>query len=196
MSAKHEIEWKSSESIDEALACLDAGLLLSVKEGKRLAKILSQDHLADLVQVIAHRFTEPSRGKLADEILSANLLILLSASDTEVPLIRFLENVLVAGDRKATVFKVVENVLSLEMEQDESDASLKATAVSLICELGHGIADVSKRFPGEIADADRILAHIATFLMSVSNSPSLSVRLSLFQYFAAREHVFTHKNRF
>lgn len=196
MLARSELNWKQVESVGEALACVDSGLLLNQKDAKRLSKTFNSEELGDIVQVIAQRYGEPSRGKLADEVLSANLLILLAGAGTETPMVRFLESVLVSADRKSTIFKVVENVLSLEIDQDGGENPLKATAVSLICELGHGIADVDQRYPGEIEDAGRILAHIATFLMSVSNSPSLSVRLSLFQYFATREHNLSLKTGF
>ncbi|MCH2192497.1 MAG: hypothetical protein MK188_16445, partial [Gammaproteobacteria bacterium] len=69
--------------------------------------------------------------------------------------------------------------------------------VALICELGQILQFIEKEYPGELQmDTNKLLDHISTYLLSVSNSNNNCIRLSLVHYFGTLEAGKSYKPGF
>ena len=94
-------------------------------------------------------------------------------------------------------FVMVELALTAEVSDQENSESIFSSAVALVCELGSLLQEVEKAYPGELGERiHKLLEHISTYLLSVSNSSNNCIRLSLLSYFSNLERGLSHKPSF
>jgi len=91
---------------------------------------------------------------------------------------------------------LVEISLTSEVSERKHDHDIFEMSVALICELGISIQEYNRAYPGEFNRATALLDHIATYLLSVSNTNSSCIRLSLLHYFGVTEQATTAKTCF
>lgn len=179
--------WKSVETIAGAKALIDYGMLLSWQEAKRLAKAFSPEDGEEFVKHLALRLAEKNETRLIDEMLVETMLGWLSNASSEKPMQVFLEAFLTQPNPGESACKLAEIALTAELVDPEHDDEMFSTAVTLICEMGLAIKDLDRKFPGQIERVHSVMDHIATYLLSVSNTNSSKTRLSLLNYFGASE---------
>jgi hypothetical protein len=189
-------KWAQATTLDHAKSLVDIGVILSWKEARRLSKALpEQDYLA-LTKHFAERFCEFNETRLPQELLAESLLNWISSAPSEKTMQVFLEAFLSSSNRTDSCFKLVEVILTVELSEQTNDETLFAAAVSLICELGLAVKEIDIRFPGEIQRAPAIIDHVATYLLSVSNTNNSCIRLSLLNYFGNTEAGIIKKHGF
>lgn len=189
--------WRSVKGLEEAKQLVDFGILLAWKDMKHVRKVLSDDELQDLVRYFAVRLAERVENRLPEEILIESVLIVMANTEDEEILNSFLEELLHQPNRMEACFTLVELAITAEISDIDHIDDIFAFAVALICELGNIIQTVEKEYPGELGDKSRkLLEHITTYLLSVSNSNNNCIRLSLIQYFGSLEKGLNHKPGF
>ncbi len=179
--------WKQVKTVEDAKHIIDSGLILDWREAKRLSKSFPQDQAAEFIKHIAIRFAEKSETRLVDEMLCETMLGWLSNAEGEGQMQLFLETFLTQPSPIEASTKLVEVALTAELVDPEHDDEMFSTAVTLVCELGLAIRDLHKQYPEPFKNAPMLQAHIATYLLSVSNTNSSKIRLSLLNYFASTE---------
>jgi hypothetical protein len=189
--------WRSIKSLDDAKQLVDFGILLSWKDMRHVRKVLQDQELEDLVRYFALRLAERVENRLPEEILIESVLIIMANTADEEILNAFLEELLQQPNRLEACFTLVELAITAEISDVDHFDDIFSFAVALICELGNLIQEIEKAHPGELGDKSyKLLDHISTYLLSVSNSNNNCIRLSLVQYFGAQEQGNTHKPGF
>jgi hypothetical protein len=189
-------QWKSAEDLGACKFLVDRGVVLPWSEAKRLHKALSVRDMELLVSHLAVRMSERLDNRLAQEIIVECLIVLLANGSHEQILASFLETLLMQPRADEASAKVVEIALTTEPSESEHDDIVFSMSVSLVCELGLAIKDFTKAFPGQMPNAEKLLGHISTYLLSVSNTNNNAIRLSLLNYFGAIESGRTTRDGF
>ena len=107
-----------------------------------------------------------------------------------------MEELFQQGNRDEAFFTLVEIAITSEISDVAHSEEIFSMAVALICELGLAIQGISAEYPDEISNPEKILGHVATYLLSVSNSSNNCIRLSLINYFGETEKGLVHKQAF
>ncbi len=188
--------WKQVGNIEDAKRLVDFGVIITWNEAKRLRKSFSSEESQALVEHLAVRLSEPSETRLVDEVLIETLLKWIANSPDESAMSCFLETFLSVSDIGPSATKLVDVALTTELTEEKHQEELYSIAVSLICELGVALHILTNQKSEPSADDRRILDHIATYLLSVSNSNNACIRLSLLNYFGSTEFGTSHKNGF
>lgn len=176
--------WKSFETLDEAKVLVDAGLLLSWKDFKHFRKVLSDEQIRSFVGYCAKRLGEQVEARLPNEILIETLLVIFANGQNEDILMSFLQELLTQTNRHEACMRLVELAIASEVSETEHVDEIFAIAVALICELGSMVRVQQQQNPREMGNSgQKLLDHISTYLLSVSNSNDNCIRLSLFNYF-------------
>lgn len=189
--------WRSVKGLEEAKQLVDYGILLSWKDMKHVTKVMRSDEVQELVRYFAVRLAERVENRLPEEILIESVLIVMANSASEEVLNAFLEELLQQPNRMDACAILVELAITAEISDVDHIEDIFAFAVALICELGNIIQEIEKQYPGELGDKSRkLLDHITTYLLSVSNNNNNCIRLSLIQYFGALEKGQSYKPGF
>lgn len=179
--------WKTVKTIDQARELVDYGVLLTWRDMKAIAKLFSESEQQDLMRHFAVRIGERVSDRLSEEILIESLLIWLANGATEPVFNAFLEELLLRPNVAEACNSLVEIAITAEISDLNHQEDIFAMAVALICELGLAVQNIKRQYPQEFPEADKLLANIATYLLSVSNSSNNCIRLSLIHYFGVAE---------
>lgn len=189
--------WKTFGTMDEARYLIDVGSLLTWKDFKHLRKVLDDQQIKDLVVYGAVRLAERVESRLPEEILIESLLVIFANGQNEDILVAFLSELLAQPNRLQACMILVELSIAAEISEAEHADEIAAIAVALICELGSMVRAIQLENPKDFsATGAKLLDHISTYLLSVSNSNHNCIRLSLFHYFGTLEKGRTHKTGF
>lgn len=187
--------WKDCKGLDDAKGLIDQGSLLSWKDVRGLKKSLSNDEQIEFVQYVAVTLAERVESRLPEEILIESLLIYLANSQSEEILNSFLEELVQQPNAVQACELMVELSIAAEISDTEHYEDIFSMAVALTCELGNLLQHMKKQ-DSSYMNFDKILDHISTYLLSVSNSNNNCIRLSLVHYFGAIEAGSAHKPGF
>lgn len=188
--------WKAVKALDDAKALVDQGVLLSWKDVRSLKKSLDVNARQELVRYFAITLAERVESRLPEEILIESLLIFLANSQEEVILNAFLDELVHQPNPTEACEILVELAIAAEISDTEHYEDIFSIAVALICELGNLVQVMSKSQEDTYLDVVKVLDHISTYLLSVSNSNNNCIRLSLVHYFGALEAGQSHKPGF
>lgn len=187
-SSENNTSWKNFKNLEDARNMLDQGILLSWKDVKHLKKTLSHNDLVELMRYFAVRMAERVESRLPEEILVESLLILMANCQEEDVLNAFLEELVQQPNRMEACVMLVELAITVDVSDSEHYEDIYSIAVALVCELGQILQYIEKEYPGELEmDTSKLLDHISTYLLSVSNSNNNCIRLSLVHYFGSLE---------
>lgn len=175
--------WKGVVTINDVKELIDYGVLLKWRDMRTLKRHFSESQQAEIIRHMTKRLCERASSRLSAEIVIESLLIWLANAASESLVEAFLDQMFEEPDREAAAKTLVEVALTTEVTDNGHDEQVFATAVILICELGLSIYDYERKNPNGFPGAKRLLDHIATYLLSVSNHNNTSIRLSLMHYF-------------
>lgn len=185
--------WRSARSVADACRAIDFGVILKWRDMRTLRRELKSSEQEEVLRHLARRVVERSSNRLQMEILIETLMIWLAFSAEESLLNAFLEELFAQPDMGDACWTLVETALTAEVVENSHDNDLFEMSVVLICELGLGIQAYNKQFPGDLPRASALIDHVATYLLSVSNTNSACIRLSLLHYFGISEHGTTSR---
>lgn len=188
--------WKGIKNVEMAKQLIDYGILLTWRDMKQLPKVFS---LADRQMILRHfalRLGERVNDRLAAEILMESLLVWLAQGTSEIELNSFLSELLLQPNYFEACTALVEIAVTAEVSDLSHGEDIISMAVCLICELGKVIQKIHDEQPDSLPEADKMMQHISTFLLSVSNSNNNVIRLSLINYFGVTEAHLNHKPGF
>lgn len=189
--------WKSMNTLEEAKQLVDLGILMTWKDFKVLRKFLKDEEIIDLVVYCAARLSERVESRLPAEILTESLLIIFANVTDENVLVAFLQEVLMQPNRAVTCSILVELAITADVSDGDKAEEIFAIAVALVCELGTMVRQMQMTDPEELGNSgQKLLDHISTYLLSVSNSSDNCIRLSLLHYFGSLEKGKVHKTGF
>ncbi|MFW7379446.1 MAG: hypothetical protein ACOH5I_11605 [Oligoflexus sp.] len=189
--------WRSIKDLEEAKQLVDYGILLSWKDMRHVRKVMNVQEIEDLVRYFAVRLAERVESRLPEEILIESLLILMANSTEEEVLNAFLEELIQQPNRYEACVTLIELAITAEISDVDHFDDIFAFAVALICELGNLVQELERAYPGELGGKSaKLLDHISTYLLSVSNSNNNCIRLSLVQYFSSLEKGKSNKPGF
>ena len=189
--------WKTFKSLDEAKDLVDRGFFSIGKKRSTLGKILNPNEMQELMRYFAVRMAERVESRLPEEILIESLLILMANSQEEEILNAFLEELVQQPNRMEACVTLVELAITADVSESDHYDDIFSIAVALICELGQILQMIEREYPGELQmDTNKLLDHISTYLLSVSNSNNNCIRLSLMHYFGTLEAGRSHKPGF
>lgn len=186
--------WKGTKSAEEAKELIDYGVMLKWSEMRTLKRTLSEKEQNEIVRHFARRLVERVGQRLQAEIITESMLIWLANVNNEDLLNAFLEELFAQPNCEDACWILVEVALTVEVTENTHEEDIFAMAVTLICELGINIRAYEEQFPGEFRNAVAVLDHVATYLLSVSNTNNSIIRLCLLHYFGAYEHGRAGKN--
>ncbi|MGE0171976.1 MAG: hypothetical protein AB7T49_04295 [Oligoflexales bacterium] len=179
--------WKSVRTHEDVKQMVDYGVMLTWKEMKRLAKTFDQEAETDIMRHFAIRLAERTDNRLSEEILIESLLVWFANASNDFAVNAFIEELLLQPNHYEACKTFVEVAINTEISDFDHLQDIFAKGVAIICQLGLAIQTIQKAYPGEIDSPDKLLAHIATYLLSVSNSDDACIRLSLIHYFGVAE---------
>jgi len=188
--------WKSVSDTRVARELIDYGVIVRWPEMRRITKTFNIDDQKAILQHFARRLAERSGIRLQAEILVESIMVWLANTEDETIMASFLEELFAQPGCEDACRTLVEIALTAEITENIHDDDIFAVSVALICELGLAIQQFEKQYPGHLRGTHSILDHIATYLLSVSNSNNSCIRLSLLHYFGAMEHGTPMKNYF
>lgn len=190
------LSWKDVDALDRGIELIDRGVLLAYPEAKSLGKRIDQKTKIRLIQQLGSRFSERIEDRLAQEILVESFLNIMIQETDETLLQGFLESLFTAPEPSKNAIRFAEIALMLEYTDEKHSDSLRALAVSCVCELGMAVKAAGEHYPDSDQSKSELLAHITTYLVSLSNSDNACIRLSLFHYFGSMESDLEHKPGF
>jgi len=188
--------WKGTSSVDEACRLIDYGVMLRWRDMRTLRRTLKPADEEQVVRHFARRLVERCAVRLQAEILVESAMVWLANAASESLLNAFLEELFAQPGATDVCWALVEIALTTEVSENAHDGDIFEMAVALICELGVSVQEYAKAYPGEFERAGALLDHIATYLLSVSNTNSSCIRLSLLHYFGVTEHGHATKPSF
>ena len=178
--------WREVKDLNDCKRLIDIGILFGRGDQKVLRNTVDYEGQKEVLRHIAIRFAERMDERLAQEILVESLLWMLRKSyDTDL-ISTFIAELLLHPCYLEASMRLVELLLTMEVIV-ERHGELLVGAVSLICELGLLVREIFQTYPEKLVGAEKILAHVSTYLLSISNVNSFSVRLSLINYFGVTE---------
>ena len=180
--------WKGTRTLDQAVKLIDYGVLLKWRDMRTLRRSFSEADEETVVRHFARRLVERGSIRLQAEILVESLLIWLAAAASEKLLFSFLEELFAQPNCDEAAWTLVEIALTTELAENSRGSDIFEMSVALICELGVSLKEYQTAYPGDFAKGQALLDHIATYLLSVSNTNSSCIRLSLMHYFGVTEH--------
>ncbi len=181
--------WKSVKTVEHAKYLVDVGTILSWDEVKNIRKALNVEDLSLLLRHFAVRFSERLDDRLSEEILLESLLNLMTNTSEEEVLNSFLDELFRQGDLHKNCKVIVEMVLIPELTDNSHYEEIFAFGVAFVCELGFVVKSGIElgAFDENDPKINKLLDHISTYLLSVSNNNNNCIRLSLVTYFASYE---------
>ena len=186
-SPKPSGQWKDVATHGDAVALIDAGVMLRWRDLRTLRRTLKGAAEEQVMRHFAKRLAERSGQRLAAEILVESLVVYLAHAEEESLLNAFLEELFAQPGLGEAAWCLVEIALTADMVDSHRHDTFEM-AVVLVCELGLSIQSYERTYPGDIRNVQALLGHIATYLLSVSNANSACTRLSLVHYFGQTEH--------
>ena len=180
--------WKGTKTVEESKQLIDFGVMLKWRDMRTLRRCFSETDEQEVVRHFARRLVERRAQRLQAEILVESVMIWLANVASEKLLHGFLEELFAQAGCDEASWALVEIALTSEVSENSHDSDIFEMAVALICELGISIQEYERAYPGEFDRAQALLDHIATYLLSVSNTNSACIRLSLLHYFGVTEH--------
>ena len=188
--------WKGIKGLEEAKRLVDYGILLPWKEAKQMKKKFPLPDQVELVRHFAVRLGERVESRLPEEILIESVLVYLANCQEEEILYSFLEELLLHPNNIDACLVLTELAISLDLSTNENADDIFAMAVALVCELGVAVREVGIKYTEESESVSKVLDHVSTYLLSVSNSSSPCIRLSLVHYFGVVEQGKSNKPGF
>lgn len=175
--------WKGIKSVDEGKELIDIGILLNWSDMRTLKRTFSESDQVDIVKHFAGRLAERIEDRLASELIVESLLVWTAANNSEQLIDGFIEAVFEEPDR----LELIKAFTELSLTSDTTDAKhyedMFAVAVSIISQFGINLKYMAQRYPEELKGHEQTLAHIGTYLISVSNNNSSAIRFCLLNYF-------------
>ena len=188
------IKWNVSCDITRAYELIDMGILLNYKTAKKVVKNFSTQESKKIVTYISSRFLEPYVTELQQEILLETLFSWISwMKSPEEGITSFLETILETGNAENNIKKFIDITVGMQLDLDDEEAiseesnELFSIVISCICELGLSIKESKAEFSSLFKNVNSLLEYISTYLLSISNTQNLKVRLSLINFFASME---------
>jgi hypothetical protein len=175
--------WKGVSTVDEVKQLVDYGILLKWREMRTLKRNFTEAQQCDIIRHMTKRMCERSESRLSAEIVIESFLIWVSTAASEALVDAFLDQMFDEPGRESASRTLVEVALTSEVTDNGHDEQIFSTAVILICELGLAIYTFDRDNPNNFPGAKKLLEHIATYLLSVSNHNNSRIRLSLMHYF-------------
>lgn len=178
-----KISWKGVADVKTVKDLVDYGILLKWRDMRTLKRNFSQEEQREIIKHMTKRMCERAESRLSAEIVIESLLIWVATASSEAIVDAFVDQMFEEPARESATRTLVEVALTTEVTDNGHDEHIFATAVVLICELGLAIYDYDRKNPGSFPGARRLLDHVATYLLSVSNHNNSCIRLSLLHYF-------------
>jgi len=188
--------WRGIREIEEAKRLIDYGILLPWTEARKLRKDFTPAQQEALVRHFALRLGERIESRLPEEILIESVLCFLANCQVEEVLYCFLDELLNHPNSIEACLILTEVAISLDLSSNDKADDIFSMAVALVCELGVAVREIGIKFPAEEKNVKRILDHVSTYLLSVSNCNSPCIRLSLIHYFGVIEQGKVNKPGF
>lgn len=188
--------WKGVKTADQCKNLIDYGVMLKWRDMRTIRREFNEADEKEVIQHFARRLVERRGQRLQAEILVESALVWLANAASEPLLHSFLEELFSQPGCDEASWTLVEISLTSELSENSHHTDIFEMAVALICELGFAVQEYEKNYPGEFDRAQALLDHIATYLLSVSNTNSACIRLSLVHYFGVTEHHTAAKQSF
>ena len=188
-----KLAWTKNLTVESAKKMIDLGQILSWDNGRNAAKVLGVSGCEEVVRYVANRLGDRYADRLASEILLETLYAILKSVESESVMISFLEGLFDSEEFENITKQLVDISLGGEVGESPIEKAVITVAVSLICEIGLNIYKIEDEHPGQIARSKALTEHIATYLLSVSNTNVQTVRICLLRYFSQTEYGKTVK---
>ncbi len=188
------VNWGGPLQLEQAIELIDYGVLLKWRNMRTLKRTFSADEELIIIRQFAKRLTERAGVRLQTEILVESVLIWLANSNDQKNIDAFLEEILASPDYYEACWAMVEVSLTAELVERRFSIKIFEMAVAVICELGKNLHQLQRVNPASYQRLQPLLDFVATYLVSVSNKNSSSIRLSLLHYFGVIEHNQTNRS--
>ncbi len=188
-----KMSWTKDLTVNSAKKMIDMGQILSWGNGHHAAKVLGDSGCEEVVRYIAVRLGDRYSDRLSSEILVESLYGILTAVENESVMIAFLESLFDSEEFENITRQLVDISLGGEVGETQIEKNVVTVAVSLICEIGLNVHRMEEEHPGQIGKSKALTEHIATYLLSVSNTNVQTVRICLLRYFSQTEYGKTVK---
>jgi predicted Zn-dependent protease with MMP-like domain len=180
-------KWRQVETLEDAVSLIDHGVILGFNQARKLSSKLDKSLKLEIIQYLSNRMNEDGNPRLFDEILIENTLLILHHNYESEYLGFFLEQFILHPNRKSSCLRLLDYSLNLEWANTDHVHTLYPTLVTLLCELGLGLEEFNKSFPGKLTAIESLRDNFSTYLLSVSNTENEKIRLTLLYYFARIE---------
>jgi hypothetical protein len=174
--------WKKAQNLNHVFTLCDRSVLMRWNDAPRLTKQFTHPEQMEIISYFVKTLSDHIEDRLFCEIMVENMLIWMSHHLNEELAQVFIKEIFSHPIYGRTIRNFVEIAITTEMTAYHHAETMVATAVSLICEIGKHIIDEGHNTKHNPHSQD-LLAHITTYLLSVSNYNNYSIRLSLFHYF-------------
>lgn len=186
--------WARVTSLQDALTLIDRGIVLQLKDARRVIARFDADEQDAIVEHFAVTFcNNVSTWSMAERTVES-LLVWLTGSGDDRAVRIFIAKLYQQENFRRACWVLIEVSLSDDISQLEHGERIFATSVSFICELGRSLH--SEEGKGKISSQDLLWNHLATWLLSLSSINNSAIRLSLLSYFGSMSYTETGKKYF
>ncbi|MBP6217552.1 MAG: hypothetical protein KA436_03075 [Oligoflexales bacterium] len=177
--------WRSIQSIKDAVHLCDEAVLISWAHVTKLKKVLTKDEQTYLLCYLVKKFNEKIKDRLFCEITIESLLVFLSKCINKEVISELVPILFKEQQIVLPIKTILEISLTANLSEKPHSDELRETAVKLICEIGKYAFDLNKTHEDKNSKKElaEVLSHIQTYLLSVANQNSPTLRLCLFHYF-------------
>ena len=175
MNAVREISWARVKTLNLAKSLIDRSILIKRKDMGRLRKVFSNAEHTKIIRHFAASLATPNSSLIDREKNLESAMIWLMRVGNDDLVQEFVEQ-LCQGNSEEALRNLIFVTLSPNDTMIDASDQLGAFTVAIICRIGNYLCDTKRNLLCEL---------ISAHLLSISNTNNMSVRLLLFNYFAA-----------
>ena len=190
------LSWKEVRNARSAHPLIANGVMIRWTEMRILKKEIPEEEQCQIMRYFAEELCESITNRLACETIVENILIWIAHATNDSLVRAFFLSLFEKQQHHQAAKMMVEIALTSEISENRHDEELYSMAVALVCELGICIRAFEMKNPGSFNKAKDLIDTITTYLSSVSNSNSTSIRLSLLHYFGWISYGHQNKTAF
>ncbi len=183
LKSKKNLKWDRVHSLAQACELIDEGILVKWSEIKTLNHHIPHEQHVQLVEYLATSICKTTRDRLRCEVSVETLLLWLAGMHADSDLKAVISQLFRERNAEEGILKLVEISLTGEISDVAHQEAAYAAAVMLTCLLAKTIEQKERDGEEAFAGSRKIVPHITTYLLSVSNLNDYVIRLSLLHYF-------------
>lgn len=177
------VKWNRAKTLNQVFDLIDHGVLLKWLDVKPLSRHIPKNKHHEIVEHMVKDICAHTQNQLHCEVTVESLLLWLAGTHKEEDFKAIANQILNAENSEEAILKLIDISLVAEISDAKHQEAAYAAAVMLICYISKSIEHLRRNGEEQYHKFEKIVPHIATYLLSVANLNDYVIRLSLLNYF-------------